>query len=215
MLSGGGTCVVDPLRNRRPPDRRVEQRKRVRAVPEHGDTERLQVLHRRRDVEERLRAGARHEHRRGDEGDDVRGHVRRIGVAAVDAADPSRPEEADPDAPRDDEEPADGGSTGVAGDHARGEVTGTDLERIGREAPELVLAETDADAAVEHACRRRYCAGRAHRPIALQPDLDSGGSGKAVRDEGRLERDHGRAVLERKTHLVGNLDQLVHAPEPR
>ena len=113
-----------------------------------------------------------------------------------------------------DEEPADGGRADVARDGARSEVTGTDLARVGREPRELLLGEADADAAVEHAGRRRHRAGSAHRAIALEPDLHAGGSGKAVRDECRLERDHGRAVLECRAHLVGELDQLVHAREP-
>ena len=95
-------------------------------------------------------------------------------------------------------------------DRADGEVARPELARGGSEALELRAVEPDPDLPVEHADRRRHRAGRPHGCLAREPDLDAVGRREAVRDERRLERDDGALLLERRLHLVADVDQVTH-----
>ena len=175
MLSGGGfvrrspqapSCqcarrrprgrldVVHALRDRRPAARR---RRTAAACPcgsrEPGSRASRRYSIGRGDVEDRLRARARDENRRRDERDKVGGDVGRRRISAVHAADAARAHEPDPDHPRHGEHPADRGGAHVARDRTRREVARAELPRIGVEALELVVTETDTDASVEDADR--------------------------------------------------------------
>ena len=77
-LRGG----LHPSRHGRPTVGRVEQRQRVRAKAEHRHAERLEHLHRRRDVEQRLDPGRDDEHLRARELAEVGGHVGWLGETA-------------------------------------------------------------------------------------------------------------------------------------
>src|SRR5439155_22664465 len=80
----------------------------VRAEAEDGDAEGLERLGGRADVERRLGPGADDERRRTGELGQVGRDVWPLGEAAVDAADPAGPEEADPRETADGERAADG-----------------------------------------------------------------------------------------------------------
>ncbi len=73
---------------------------------------------------------------------------------------------------------------------------------------ELVRGEPDPDPAVEHARRGRQRSGVPHRLLACEADLDPVGRGEAVGDEGGLEGDDRRALVERGANLVGEVDQV-------
>ena len=128
-----------------------------------------------------------------DELAEVGRDVRRMREAAVDAAEPARAHEPDPGRAAGRERAADGRRADGVLDDRGGEVARADLARVGGEAAELLLGQADAQLAVEHADRRRDRAGLAHAPLALEPDLDALAGREAVRDERRLERDHGGA----------------------
>src|SRR5262249_24516590 len=132
-------------------------------------------------------------------------------VSAVDAADASGTEDADANQSRDGEDAADRRGADVAGDGTRGEIARTGLACAGVEPSQFVVGEPDADLSVQHADRCRDRAAGAHRAFHLEPDLDPVWSGEAVRDDCRLERDDGSFRVERRAHLVGELDELVHA----
>src|SRR5262249_51872974 len=66
---------------------------------------------------------------------------------------------------------------------------------------QLLGVQPDANGAVEDADRRRQGLGLEHPSLRPPRDLESLASGKAVRDERRLERDDGLARLERSLHL--------------
>ena len=121
---------------------------------------------------------------------------RRVGPAAVHAADPARAQEADPRGAHDGERPADGRRADGALHDAGREVARADLAGVRAEPAELVLGEADADLAVEHADRRGHRARLAHAALALEPDGDAFAGREPVRDERRLERDDRAVVVE-------------------
>ena len=128
----------------------------------------------------------------------------------MDAADSSRAEEPDADPGGDGQRATHGRRPDGALNRARGEIARAGLARLRSEALELARLETYADAAVEHADRRRNGAGGAHGGVAREPDLDAVRRGEAVRDERRLERDDRVARVERGAHLLGDLDERLH-----
>ena len=116
----------------------VEERQRVAAVADHRDAERLEQLHGRRHVEDRLDA------RRGDEGRDARdgGEVGRdVGGVGKPRCTPPRPPvpmNRIPDGGRGGERAADRRRADRALDRADGQVARAELARLGREPLELV-----------------------------------------------------------------------------
>ena len=143
-------------------------------------------------------------------GRDVRGRRE----AAVDAAEPARPHEADADGGRGRERAADRGRADRALYGAYGQVAWAELPRVGRESLELLRRETHDDAPVDDADRRWDGAGRAHRRLAREAYLDPRGSGEPVRDERRLQGDDRPLLGERGLDLVRHADQVLHAGEP-
>ena len=91
---------------------------------------------------------------------------------------------------------------------------GPTLRASGVKRAEFVLAESDAEAAVEDADRGRHRAGRPHALLALQADPDALAGREPVRDERRLERDDAASLRERLGDLVRDREQLVHGIEP-
>ena len=91
---------------------------------------------------------------------------------------------------------------------------GPSLRALGREPLELGRLEPDPDLPVEDADRGGHGAGCPHRGLAREPRLDAVRRGEAVRDERRLERDDGALLLERRLHLVADVDQVAHHREP-
>src|SRR6187551_1217034 len=128
-------------------------------------------------------------------------------------ADTASSDELDADHPCDGEHAADRGGAHVACDRARREVARSELPRIGVEALELVVAETDTDASVEDADRGRGRARLPDRAFHCLPDLYAVRRRKPVRDDGGLERDHRPPVVERSANLVREPDELVHAAD--
>ena len=132
----------------------------------------------------------------------------------MDAAEAARAHEADPDDAAGGERAADRRRADDAlGDRGR-EVARADLARVGGEAAELVLRQTDAQQPVQHADRGGHPACCPYAPLALEPDLDAFAGRKAVRDERRLERDDRSPVGERVADLVRDLEQIHHGIEP-
>ena len=205
--------VVHALRHGRPAARGVEERQRVRPVAEHGDAERLEVLHRRRDVEERLRARAGDEHRRRSRA--RRGRRRRpVATGSRDGRRRSRPcrgsgcrrIRATASTP-----PTVVAPTSPATAHAA-RSRGPSLRALGVEARELVLG------------RGRRGSGRRATPIVAgvapasrtacsisSPTSTPCGAGNPCATMRRLERDDRPALVERGANLVRELDELVHA----
>ncbi len=107
------------------------------------------------------------------------------------AAEPARSHEANPHGAADCKRSADGRRADCSLHHAGGEVARAGLARARVEPPELFLREADADLPVEHADRRRHCAGCANLTLGLEPDRQAVARGEAVRDERRFERDDG------------------------
>ena len=132
----------------------------------------------------------------------------------MDASEPTRAHEADPGGAAGGERSADGRRSDRSLDDRGGEVARPDLARVGSEAAELLFREADPELPVEDADRRRHGPGVADAPLALEPDLDPFARRKAVRDERRLERDHGPPVRQRVPDLVRNPDRFVHGIEP-
>ncbi len=124
----------------------------------------------------------------------------------MDAADAPGREDAEARRPRNCERAAHRRRADRALDGGGREVTRACLPRVGVEARELLLREADAHLAVEDADRRRHRSRRPHLPFRLEADLDALARGEAVRDERRLERDHGSAGVERVPDLVGEAD---------
>ena len=95
------------------------------------------------------------------------------------------------------------------------EVARTQLARIRSESFEVCFRQSDTNRAVEDP---DGCGDRtriAHTPLALEPDLHALGSGKAVRDQRRLERDDRPVLGKRCPHLVGKTNQIGHGFECR
>ena len=126
------------------------------------------------------------------------------------AAEAACAHEADPDRRGGGERPADGRRPDRALGEARRQVAGPELARLGREALELLRAEPDHEAAVEDADRGGHGARRANGRLAREADLDAVRRREAVRDEGRLQRDDGLPVGERRPDLVADADQVIH-----
>ena len=70
--------------------------------------------------------------------------------------------------------------------------------------------EPDPDLPVEHPDRGGHGAGRPDGRLAREARLDAVWRGKPVRDERRLEGDDGALLLERRLHLVADVDQVAH-----
>ena len=104
------------------------------------------------------------------------------------------------------ERAADGRRTDCTLRDRGGDVARPELARGGTEALELLLVEADAHLSVEHSDRRGSRARLAHATLALEPDRDTLAGRKAVRDQRRLECDDRSAFVERRAHLVGELD---------
>src|SRR5206468_4742965 len=115
--------------------------------------------------------------------------VRWIREAAVDAAEPTGPHEANADRPADRKRSAYGRRADSFLHHAGGEVARAGLARTRVEPCELCLREADSDLAVEHADRRRHRAGRANAAFGLEPDRNALARRETVGDQRRLERD--------------------------
>src|SRR5206468_879432 len=128
----------------------VEQRKLVRAPAEDGNAEGLQGLRRRVHVEKGLRPRRDHERLRAGELTEVGRDIESLGEAAMNAADPARPHEADSGRPADGQGGADRRGPELLLHGAGGEVAGADLAclRRGGEPLEVTLLHADADAPV-------------------------------------------------------------------
>ena len=113
------------------------------------------------------------------------------------AADAAGAHEPDANYPRHGEHTAHRCGAHVARDRTRREVARAELPRIGVEALELVVAETDADASVEDADRGRDRARLSDCALHGEPDLHAVRRREPVRDDGGLERDD-RSVRRRE-----------------
>ena len=120
----------------------------------------------------------------------------------MDAADPPGREPADPGDSRHRERSTDRRRADRTLRNAHREIARPDLARIDREARKLRVVESDNDLAVEHADRGGHRTCSAHLTLRLASHLDSLARWKAVRDERRLERDHGA----RLAYFVGDPD---------
>ena len=199
--------ALDPGRDRRPSVRGVEERQLVRPVAEDGNAERLQELHGRRDVEERLRPRADDERLGAGELAEVARDV--DSVAAVHAADSAGAQEADAGRPAGRECSADRRRADGALDDAGGQVTWSDLPRLGGEPLELLRRQPDADGAVQHPDGCREGARLADSLLRLERNLDSLAGWESVRHERRLERDDRLAPFERACDFPGDLDHGI------
>ncbi len=132
----------------------------------------------------------------------------------MDAADSAGAEERDADPGGNGERAAHRRRADGALNRAGREVAGAGLACVGREALELARLETYADAAVEHADRRRHGARVADGLVAREPDLDAVRRGEPVGDQRRLERDDRVAGIERGANLIGDLDGLAARSPP-
>src|SRR5439155_17535243 len=136
---------------------------------------------------------------------EIGGDVEWTGKTAMHAAEPARPHEANPHGAADCKRAADGRRADSSLGHAGSKIARAGLARALVELPELFPREADADLPVEHADRRRHRAGRANPALGLEPHRQAVTRRKPVRDERRLERDHGI----RLPHLVGDDDHGI------
>ncbi len=113
------------------------------------------------------------------------------------AADAARAEESDPCGTAGGERAADGRRTDGALDDRGSEVSRPHLARIGREPFELGVRESDPERAVEHAHGRRHGAGVTDGLRRRETHRQALARREPVRDERRLERDHGLAAAKR------------------
>src|SRR6185312_3268023 len=79
-----------------------------------------------------------------------------------------------------------------------------------REALDLPRLEPDADAAVDEADRGRDGPGDSDTPLGLRRDLRADSAREAVRDQGRLEGDHGTARFEGRAHFRVDAEEVGH-----
>ena len=143
-------------------------------------------------------------------GGEIGRHVGRRGKAPVHAAEPSRAHEADPDGGRCGERASDRRRADGALDGADREIAWAELAGVRREPFELGGCEPDPDLPVEHADGRRNGACRPDGGLARDARRHAVWRREAVGDERRLERDDGALLLERRPHLVADVDQLSH-----
>jgi hypothetical protein len=123
----------------------------------------------------------------------------------VDAADSAGAHETDAGLAGHGERPTDSRRSGLAGGDAGGQVARADFPRVGREALEVLHGQADADLAVQNADGCRNGSRLAHAPLTLERNLDTFSGREPVRDERRLEGDHGGRV----PHLVGHPDHGI------
>lgn len=174
----------------------------VRAVAQRWDAVRLEHLQRGRQVQNGFGARADDDHPRGCQrlqvGRDVEAGL------PMDAADPARGEDPNPDFVGSEHRPRDGRPAAGFFDDGRGEVAAADLHRRGglREFGEFRVREADADGPVEDADRggRRAVGedGRLH--VAAQREV--GRMRESVREDGRLERDDGSVLFQGALDVV-------------
>ena len=132
----------------------------------------------------------------------------------MDAAEPAGAHEPDPGGAAGGKRPPDRRrADGFLHDRG-GEVARPDLARVGGEAAELLLAQSNAERAVEDADRGGYRPRVADAALALEPDLDAFAGREAVRDERRLECDDRLPVGERVRDLIRDGEQVLHGIEP-
>src|SRR5262249_50264300 len=129
--------------------------------------------------------------------------------AAMDAADPSCRHEADPGDAADSEGAADGRRADGALDRRGRQVPWPGLARLGREAGELVLGQSDPHAAVEDADRRGQGADGPDPLLRREVDLDSDPGREPVRDDRGLERDDRPPSRDRLLNLARDLDHGI------
>ena len=201
---------LDAGRDRGPAAEGVKEGQLLRAEAEHRDAECLEQLRRGGDVEQRFRARADDERLGAGELAEVGRDVEPL--TAVDASDPARGHEADPGGSARGERSARGRRPDRALNRAGGEVARPDLPRLRRETFQLGLGETDPHLAVEHADGRRQGPRLTDAAFGLDSDGHAFPGRKAVRDERRLERDHGLPPPERVRDVPGDLD---HGIAPR
>ena len=130
------------------------------------------------------------------------------------AAEPAGAHESDPHRPARRQRAADRRRADGALNERRREVARAHLACVGGEARQLVRRQAHTQHAVEDADRGGNPARLSNAPLALETDLDAFTRWEAVRDEGRLERDHGSSLCERLVDLVGDLEQILHGIEP-
>src|SRR6266576_4297029 len=204
---------LDAGGDRRPAGGGVKERQLVRAEAEDGDAEGLERLGGRADVEQRLGPGADDERRRTGELGQVGRDVWPLGEAAVDAADPAGPEEADSCETADGERAADGRRPESSLRRAGSEIPRAGLAggRAGlAEAHQLARAKADGDYAVEHPDRRRNRPAGANRRLRREPHLHPHPGWETMGDQGSFERHDGVAFVEGSLHFRGDSEQFRH-----
>ena len=130
------------------------------------------------------------------------------------AAEAAGAHEADPDRAAGGERAADRRRPDCVLHDGRGEVARANLARVGVEARELLVRQPDPDGSVEDADRGRDGTCLTHPAFALEADRDAFAGREPVRDERRLERDHGASLAERGRHFLRDGDELVHGIDP-
>ena len=209
----GFLWAFDAGGDRRPARCGVEEGQLVRPVAEHRHAEGLEHLGGRRHVEQGLRAGADDERLRTRQLSEVGGDVGPLREASVDAADPTRAEEADPGERAGPERAAHRRRAELASSRAGREIARPRLagfrSRLA-EALDLPLVQADDDRAVDHADGRGHGSFDGDRRLRGEPHLHPHPGWETVCDQRSLERDHRAALVESLLHFRGDLEQFGH-----
>src|SRR5580704_1439925 len=176
--------------------RRIERRQLGRAPADDEHAERLEQLHRARQIEDRLRAGRDDGDRRARQRDEI---VRDVaGIAAMNAADAAGREDPDAGMRRDHGRRAHRRRRRTAPREMDRQIGRAGLREIfaaARDSLERGIVEPDVGSAVEHGDRRRNGPAGAHGGFELACDGEIIWPRQAVRDDRRLERDDRRGGI--------------------
>src|ERR1700674_208338 len=130
-------------------------------------------------------------------------------MAAVNTADTTGGEEANPGHRGRSHRRRHGGRSDVPARQGRTEITRAHLDRARGNAHQLAVGEADADPPVEHRDSGRHPALVSYRGLALARGTQVVGSGESLADDRGLEGDHRPAFRQRLGDLCGNLEQVA------
>ena len=188
-----------------------ERREAVRAKHEHGDTEALQPLERRADVEDRLDATGDDRDRTASENPEVGRLVERGAGVSVDPADPTGREHADTRLCREQGCCRDGRTSGRTLCQGHRQISGAELDgAVGTGQPlEIVGFKPHMRHPVQDRDRRGHGAAIGDGPLELERRTKIVRPRKPVGDDRRFERDDGRAVTQRVGNVLGENRSVI------